>query len=129
MGQTLTEKIFQKHALDINPNQKIISGDSIWLQPEHILTHDNTSAIIPKFKNFKKHAIFNNHQPIIALDHNIQDTSDSNLLKYSKIKNFCKKNELKFFPAGRGIGHQIMIEEGFAFPGNLSVASDSHANM
>ena len=129
MGQTLTEKIFQKHALDIDPDQKIISGDSIWLQPEHILTHDNTSAIIPKFKNFKKHAIFNKHQPVIALDHNIQDTSNSNLLKYSKIKNFCKKNELNFFPAGRGIGHQIMIEEGFAFPGDLSVASDSHANM
>ncbi|MFQ6614680.1 MAG: aconitase family protein, partial [Fidelibacterota bacterium] len=34
-----------------------------------------------------------------------------------------------FYPAGRGIGHQIMIEEGYAFPGSLAVASDSHANM
>ncbi|MDZ7766981.1 MAG: homoaconitase [Melioribacteraceae bacterium] len=34
-----------------------------------------------------------------------------------------------FYPAGRGIGHQIMIEEGYAFPGTLCVASDSHSNM
>lgn len=34
-----------------------------------------------------------------------------------------------FYPAGRGIGHQIMIEEGYAFPGTMAVASDSHSNM
>jgi len=34
-----------------------------------------------------------------------------------------------FYPAGRGIGHQIMLEEGYAFPGEMAVASDSHSNM
>ncbi len=34
-----------------------------------------------------------------------------------------------FYPAGRGIGHQIMCEEGYAWPGSMVVASDSHANM
>jgi homoaconitase/3-isopropylmalate dehydratase large subunit len=28
----------------------------------------------------------------------------------------------------RGIGHQIMSEEGLAWPGTLCVASDSHSN-
>ncbi|MAT38862.1 MAG: homoaconitate hydratase, partial [Ectothiorhodospiraceae bacterium] len=32
-------------------------------------------------------------------------------------------------PAGRGIGHQIMCEEGYAWPGTMVVASDSHSNM
>ena len=27
------------------------------------------------------------------------------------------------------IGHQIMVEEGYAWPGTLAVASDSHSNM
>lgn len=31
-------------------------------------------------------------------------------------------------PAGAGIGHQIMIERGFAWPGTMNVASDSHSN-
>ncbi len=34
-----------------------------------------------------------------------------------------------FYPAGRGIGHQIMCEEGYAWPGTFVVASDSHSNM
>ena len=34
-----------------------------------------------------------------------------------------------FYPAGRGIGHQIMCEEGYAWPGTMVVASDSHSNM
>lgn len=29
----------------------------------------------------------------------------------------------------RSIGHQIMVEEGYAWPGTLVVASDSHSNM
>lgn len=31
--------------------------------------------------------------------------------------------------AGRGIGHQIMCEEGYAWPLTMAVASDSHSNM
>jgi homoaconitate hydratase len=27
------------------------------------------------------------------------------------------------------VGHQIMVEEGYAWPGTLVVASDSHSNM
>ena len=36
---------------------------------------------------------------------------------------------MDFYPAGRGIGHQILVEEGYAFPHTLTVASDSHSNM
>ena len=36
---------------------------------------------------------------------------------------------MDFYPAGRGIGHQILVEEGYAFPYTLTVASDSHSNM
>lgn len=32
-------------------------------------------------------------------------------------------------PAKHGIGHQIMVEEGYAWPGTVSVASDSHSNI
>ena len=36
---------------------------------------------------------------------------------------------MDFYPAGRGIGHQVLVEEGYAFPHTLTVASDSHSNM
>ena len=63
----------------------------------------------------------------MTLDHDVQNKSEKNLKKYRQIEEFAKKQGVDFYPAGRGIGHQIMIEEGFAFPGTLAVASDSHS--
>ena len=36
---------------------------------------------------------------------------------------------MDFYPAGSGIGHQIMVERGYVVPGSFVVASDSHSNM
>ncbi len=49
--------------------------------------------------------------------------------KYQAIQAFAKEHGVDFYPAGRGIGHQIMLEEGYALPYSVTVASDSHSNM
>lgn len=64
----------------------------------------------------------------MTLDHDVQNKSEKNLTKYRQIEEFAKKQGADFYPAGRGIGHQIMVEEGYAWPGTLVVASDSHSN-
>lgn len=66
---------------------------------------------------------------MFALDHDVQNKSEKNLTKYSNIEKFAKEHGVDFYPAGRGIGHQVMIEEGYAFPHTLTVASDSHSNI
>lgn len=47
-------------------------------------------------------------QLVFALDHDVQNTSPSNLKKYDQIQEFAKKHGVNFFGAGHGIGHQIM---------------------
>lgn len=69
-----------------------------------------------------------NRQIVCTLDHDVQNKTEKNLAKYANIERFAKEQGIDFYPAGRGIGHQIMIEEGYAFPLNLTVASDSHSN-
>ncbi len=72
------------------------------------------------------------HRPqqlVMALDHDVQNISESNLKKYRQIEAFAKQHGIHFYPAERGIGHQIMVEEGYAWPNTLAMASDSHANM
>jgi homoaconitate hydratase len=64
-----------------------------------------------------------------TLDHDVQNKSETNLKKYRQIEEFASKQGVDFYPAGRGIGHQIMVEEGYAWPGTMTVASDSHSNM
>ena len=129
MPQTLIEKIVQKHAVGLEPGHIVQSGDFISIQPAHIMTHDNTGAVMGKFKAIGANEMANPRQPVFTLDHNVQDISDENLKKYASIETFGKDMGVDFYPAGRGIGHQIMCEEGYAWPGTMAVASDSHSNM
>src|SRR6056297_321124 len=127
MSQTLTEKIVQRFVVD--HYETVQSGDYVTIRPSHVLTHDNTGAVIPKFREIGKMTVNDPRQPVFALDHNVQDYSEKNLAKYAGIETFAKKYGIDFYPAGTGIGHEIMCDEGYAFPNTLAVASDSHSNM
>ncbi len=129
MSQTLIEKIAQKYAVGLEPGQKVHAGDYLSIKPAYVMTHDNTGAVIPKFKSIGASKLANPRQVVHTLDHNVQDKSEKNLEKYKKIEEFSKSMGADFYPAGRGIGHQIMVEEGYAWPGTMAVASDSHSNM
>ena len=129
MPQNLIEKIAQKFAVGLESRHIVRAGDYLSIRPAHVLTHDNTGAVIPKFKNIGAEDVADPRQPVFALDHNVQDKTPENLAKYARIEAFAQEHGIDFYPAGRGIGHQIMIEEGYAWPCTLMVASDSHSNM
>ncbi len=128
MPQTITEKIVQSHAVDLTPGHEVRAGDMVTVRPFHVMTHDNTGAVIPKFKEIGATRMADPSQPVFTLDHNVQDTSEANLKKYGAIEDFAGDHGVVFHPAGAGIGHQLMIENGFVHPGALVVASDSHSN-
>ena len=129
MPQNLIEKIVEAYALDLQKGDRLHAGDTVFIAPEHILTHDNSSAVMLKFQALGATSIADSRQPVLVLDHNVQDHGQDNLSKYSRIETFARAHNLDFYPAGRGIGHQVMCEEGYVWPGTLVVASDSHANM
>jgi homoaconitate hydratase len=125
-GQNLTEKIVQKYA--VGATKAVHSGDYVSIKPAHCMSHDNSWPVATKFMGLGATEVKDNRQIVCTLDHDVQNKSDANLTKYKNIQAFAKKQNIDFYPAGRGIGHQIMIEEGYAFPLNLTVASDSHSN-
>ena len=128
MGQTIVEKIAQAHLAE-GPKRPLRTGDFVAIRPHRVMTHDNTSAVIKKFQTIGAKKIENPKQLVFALDHDIQNKEDSNLHKYQAIEGFAKHHGVDFYPAGSGIGHQIMVERGYVLPGSFVVASDSHSNM
>ena len=129
MGLTLVEKIAARHADGLTPGTAVHSGDFVSIRPRHVMTHDNTGAVIPKFKQIGATSIANPAQPVFAIDHDIQNTSPENLAKYAKIEAFAGEHGIDFYPAGTGISHQVMVEQGYVVPGSMVVASDSHSNL
>jgi len=128
MPQTIVEKIAQAHLAE-GPERPLRAGDFVSIRPLHVMTHDNTSAVMSKFKAIGAKKIYDPAQLVFALDHDIQNRDEANLKKYLSIENFAKQHHVNFYPAGSGIGHQIMIERGYVVPGSFVVASDSHSNM
>lgn len=128
MPQTVVEKIAQLHLAE-GPSRPLRCGDFVSIRPARVMTHDNTSAVMRKFKATGAANIFNPSQLVFALDHDIQNQDEINLKKYRSIEAFARQHGVDFYPAGSGIGHQLMVERGYVVPGAFAVASDSHSNM
>ena len=128
MPQTVVEKIAQKHMAE-GPQRPLRTGDFLSIRPHRVMTHDNTSAVMSKFKGIGAKKIRDPRQLVFALDHDIQNQDEANQKKYRAIEAFAKEHGVDFYPAGSGIGHQIMVERGYVVPGSFVVASDSHSNM
>ena len=128
MSQTVVEKIAQLHMAE-GPKRNLRAGDFLSIRPLHVMTHDNTSAVLKKFKTIGASKVKNPRQPVFAMDHDIQNTAEENLKKYRAMESFAHAQGIDCFVAGTGIGHQIMVERGYVVPGSFVVASDSHSNM
>src|SRR5438874_2479490 len=129
MGLTFVEKIAGRHADGLAARSVVRAGDFISIRPRHVMTHDNTGAVIPKFKQIGATAIADPGQPVFAIDHDIQNVTPKNLEKYAKIEAFAAEHGIDFYPPGTGISHQVMVEQGYVVPGSMVVASDSHSNL
>ncbi len=141
---TLVEKIATRYAEGRDADHPVRSGDFVMIRPKHVMTHDNTGAVIPKFREIWKAvaaarsaaglparaaSIHDPRQPVFAIDHDIQNVTPENLGKYAKIESFANEHGVDFYPAGTGISHQVMVEQGYVAPGSMVVGSDSHSNL
>ena len=119
----------QQHAIGLASGRNVKAGDYVSIRPHHCMTHDNTWPVASKFLSIGASRVHDPRQLVMTLDHDVQNKTEQNLRKYRRIEEFARAQGVDFYPAGHGIGHQIMVEEGYAWPGTLVVASDSHSNM
>jgi homoaconitate hydratase family protein len=124
MGMTFVEKIFAKYSGE----KKVVPGQIVTVKPDHLLTHDNTAAIIQKIQpELEKYGVYDTSLSIIVLDHVIPAASEKTATNHKVIREFVKKYGIKhFFDVGCGVCHQIVVEQGLALPGKLLLGSDSH---
>ena len=133
MDLTLVEKIATRFAVGLKDGEAATQGAIVTIKPKHVMTHDNTGAVIPKFNSIfpegMEPRVAYPNQPVFAIDHDIQNHTPENLGKYAKIQTFATQHGIDFYPAGTGISHQVMVDQGYAVPGSMIVGSDSHSNL
>lgn len=112
-SQTLVEKIVQRYTIREVLSVEVKQGDFVSISPHRVMTHDNTAAVITKFNSIGVPKFNNSEQVVFTIDHDVQNKSELNLKKYKNIEAFAKRHKVDFYPAGTGIGHQIMVEQGY----------------
>jgi 3-isopropylmalate/(R)-2-methylmalate dehydratase large subunit len=123
MGKTFAEKILAlKAGLD-----EAVPGQIVTVQPDKLLTHDNTSAIAQTFRKIGVDRVANPEMNVIVLDHVTPAANETYALSHKETREFVREQGISaFYDIGEGICHQVLPEQGHALPGTLIVGSDSH---
>ena len=90
---------------------------------KHVMTHDNTGAVIPKFKQIGATKI---HDPRAAgvrhrSRHSERHAGESGEVRQDRGVRQAARRRL--LPEGTGIAHQVMVEQGYVVPGSMVVGS------
>ncbi|TES91602.1 MAG: 3-isopropylmalate dehydratase large subunit [Anaerolineales bacterium] len=123
MPQTFAEKIMAKKAgLDTT-----VPGQIVEITPDVVLSHDNTAPIKGIFEHMGGEKVFNPDMHAIILDHATPAPTTKHAENHRIIREFVADQGIKnFYDVGRGICHQVVVEEGLALPGEVVLGSDSH---
>ena len=123
MAKTIIEKILSFHS-----NSSLKAEDVGICKVDFCFSQDGTTSLVleaiaqsmGKPCKPKKYAMF--------IDHSSPSPNLGVSRIHSGMRQFSKKNKNLFFDVGCGISHQLVIEEGFAWPGALILGADSHTS-
>ena len=123
MGQTFAQKILaRKSGLE-----EVEPGQIVTVQPDKLLTHDNTAAIAKIFREIGVDRVARPEINVIVLDHVVPAATEGHATNHQQIRRFVEEQGItNFYDVGEGICHQVLPEKGHALPGHLIVGSDSH---
>jgi len=123
MAKTIIEKILSSHAA-----KPLEAGDVGICKVDFCFSQDGTTSLVldslekskGKVTAAKKYAMF--------IDHSSPSPNIGVSKIHSRMRKFSKDNKSLLFDVGCGISHQLVAEEGFAYPGALILGADSHSS-
>lgn len=124
MTQTLSEQILsQKVGRPVRP------GEMVVVEPDVAMGHDSLSPGIIKVmrERLGNPHVYNPDQVVLVLDHVAPAATVGVADNQNLVRRFAREEGVRLFEVGRGICHQVLVEEQIARPGMLVVGSDSHS--
>jgi len=123
MDQTFAEKVLAKKAGLVS----VVPGQIVEVAPDVALSHDNAAPIYSTFKKMGGQKVVDPEMIVIILDHATPAPTTKHAENHRVIRELVQEQGIShFYDVGRGVCHQVLVEEGFALPGELVLGSDSH---
>ncbi len=125
MAQTLSEQILSRAA-----GHTVRAGDVATVSVDLVMMHDSLSPSIIKVLHEELGAerVWNPDQVTVVIDHVAPASNIQTAEKQASLRRWVREQGIKhLFDVGRGISHQVLVEERLARPGMVIVGSDSHS--
>jgi 3-isopropylmalate/(R)-2-methylmalate dehydratase large subunit len=121
-GLTITQKIFRERV-----GHPVEAGDVIVAPIDFAFSHDgNRPQPSQAFAELGGTEVFDPSKVAMFLDHAPNVHTPAVAEMHRRMRKFADDQGITIYPAGRGISHQVLPEEGHAVPGRIIVGSDSH---
>lgn len=124
MGMTMSEKILARHAGVSSAK----AGDILTCRVDVAACHDMFFTVAGQIDFESVNKIDDPSKCVVLIDHAVPAPTAQDALGAVKARAFVKKHGIKnFYDVGEhAVIHQLLVEKGFAAPGRLIAAGDSH---
>ncbi|MBM4332064.1 MAG: 3-isopropylmalate dehydratase large subunit [Deltaproteobacteria bacterium] len=125
MAFTFAEKILGIKAS--RPGVK--AGEIVRVAPDRVMSVSATNAIVINFfRELGVKRVWDPQRIVLILDHETPPQVPDQANSHRLVRQFAAEQGIhKFFDVGEGICHQLMVEQGLVFPGELIFGKDSHS--
>lgn len=123
MPQTIAEKI-----LSAKSGRRVRAGDIAVCRLDAAMGTDGSVPMaIDYFRQIGRNRIAHPQDIVFALDHYAPAPTEKSRALQERTRAFAQEHGIAVWEVGEGIGHQLVVERGYATPGALVVGADSHA--
>ncbi len=123
MAKTIIEKILSSHA-----GKPLEAGDVGICKVDFCFSQDGTTSLVLDSLDKSKGKITSPKKYAMFIDHSSPSPNTGVSRIHSRMRKFSKNNKSLLYDVGCGISHQLVSEEGFAYPGALILGADSHTS-
>jgi 3-isopropylmalate/(R)-2-methylmalate dehydratase large subunit len=104
------------------------AGDTVVCRVDCALgTDGSTPMALDYFEAMGAKRVCDSRRIVLALDHYAPAPSRTTGVLHQRMRAFAALHDILLWDVGEGIGHQLVVESGRAWPGGLTVGGDSHA--
>ena len=122
-AKTSSEKILAR----ASGASEVTAGEIVEAAPDVVMSHENTFLVDKAFSEFGLERPAVTDRIVIVLDHRTPANTAATASVHAKIRSLVETYGIKrFYDAGEGICHQILVEERLVCPGQLVLGTDSH---
>lgn len=122
---TLSEQILS-HAV----GRTVRAGELVIVEVDRCMSHDSlTPEVIDSLRGeLKAERVFDPDRIAVIIDHVAPAASVATADAQVRVRQWVREQGIRrFYDVGRGVCHQVMIEEGLVSPGLIAFGTDSHA--